>query len=62
MKNGIKKNEENQQRPYWKRMHHSFIFWVFLILMFAGITYYIMSVNFAFAPQVQEMEHMENRR
>ncbi len=40
-----------EYKPYWKRVHHSWIFWVFLFLMFASITFYIISVNFAFAPQ-----------
>jgi hypothetical protein len=37
--------------PYWKRMHHTWSFWVFVVLMLAAITYYVMSVDFAFAPQ-----------
>ena len=41
----------NEHKPYWKRIHHSWIFWVFLLLTFASITYYILSVDFAFAPQ-----------
>ncbi len=40
-----------EHKPYWKRVHHSWIFWVFLFLTFASITFYIMSVNFAFVPQ-----------
>jgi len=49
----MNENEHNQHRPYWKRIHHSWIFWVFLFLMFAGIIYYIMSVDFAFAPAIK---------
>ena len=55
------KNQESQtgqdhievqhvHKPYWKRIHHTWSFWIFMILMFAGIMYYIMSVDFAFAP------------
>jgi hypothetical protein len=51
--NKKKMNKLNHHRPYWKELHHSLIFWVFLLLMFAGITYYIVSVDFAFAPQRQ---------
>jgi hypothetical protein len=61
------KNEQNHQqeegqdyilvhhehRPYWKRMHHTWSFWIFLFLMLAGITYYIISLNFSLAPQIQ---------
>jgi len=51
-----------QHRPHWKRIHHSLIFWIFLFLMMAGILYYIMSVDFAFAPQRQIMHPSENRK
>jgi hypothetical protein len=53
--------EHNHPRPKWKRIHHSWIFWVFLLLMFAGIGYYIITVNFAFAPHEQVKQPMENR-
>ncbi len=47
-------NEHNQQhRPYWKRIHHTVGFWIFLFLMFVAIVYYIMTVDFAFAPHQQ---------
>ena len=41
---------ERNKQFRWKRVHHSWIFWIFLFLMFVGIIYYIMSVDFAFAP------------
>jgi hypothetical protein len=41
----------HDHKPYWTRIHYSWIFWVFLFLMFASIIYYIISVDFAFAPQ-----------
>lgn len=34
----------------WRRIHHSWIFWVFLVLMLGCIGYYILSVDFSFAP------------
>jgi hypothetical protein len=43
----------HEHRPYWKRMHHTWSFWIFLFLMLACITYYIVSVNFSLAPQLQ---------
>jgi len=46
-------NEQKQHRPYWKRLHHSFGFWIFLFLMLVAIIYYIMTVDFAFAPHQQ---------
>lgn len=42
----------HDRQPYWKNLHHSWIFWLFLFLMLAGIVYYIMSVDFMFAPRV----------
>lgn len=37
----------------WKRIHHSWIFLVFFILTLSAIAYYVLSVNFAFAPSKQ---------
>jgi hypothetical protein len=42
---------QKSRLPRWKRIHHSWIFWIFLILMFAAIMYYVTSVDFAFAPR-----------
>jgi len=49
-------------KPYWKRIHHTWSFWIFLFLMFVGILYYIVSVDFAFAPQQQMKQPSENSR
>jgi hypothetical protein len=43
----------------WKRFHHSWIFWVFFILTLTAIGYYIMSVDFAFAPRKQSPSQTE---
>lgn len=44
-------NENKQDhKPYWKRIHHSWIFWVFLFLMLVGIIYYVMTVDFSLVP------------
>lgn len=51
---------KREKLPHWRYIHHSWTFWIFLILMFFAIMYYVVSINFAFAPQKQ-MEHpMEN--
>jgi hypothetical protein len=42
---------KRSRQPRWKRLHHSWIFWVFLLLMFLAIMYYVTSVDFAFAPR-----------
>jgi len=46
--------------PYWKRIHHSWIFWVFVVLMLIAIIYYVMSADFAFAPRNQPKEPAGN--
>jgi hypothetical protein len=46
----LAENELSHHRPFWTGIHHSWIFWVFVALMFAGITYYVVTVDFAFAP------------
>jgi hypothetical protein len=52
----------HEHKPYWKRVHHSWIFWIFLFLMFIGIVYYIMSVDFVLVPQKQIKQPTENNR
>lgn len=57
----MSENEQNQHQdqimpqqthqPRWKRIHHTWSFWIFLFLMFVAIMYYIVSVEFAFAPR-----------
>jgi hypothetical protein len=51
----------NEHKPYWKRIHHTWSFWVFLILMFAAILYYIKSVDFSLAPHPQPNHQTENK-
>ena len=55
-------NEHNQHHSYWKRIHHSFAFWIFLFLMFVAIIYYIFTIDFAFAPHRQMKPPAENHR
>ena len=42
---------QQSQKLRWKRIHHTWSFWIFLFLMFVAIMYYITSVDFAFAPR-----------
>ncbi len=37
-------------RPYWKRAHHDWRFWVGLFFMSLAITIYVLSDNLAFLP------------
>ena len=53
---------QNHHRPYWKRIHHTWYFWVFMFLTFASIMYYIISVDFAFAPHKPMMPSSQNHR
>lgn len=53
---------QHDHGPRWKRIHHSWGFWVFLFLMFVAIMYYIVSVNFAFVPQHPVNQPSENTR
>jgi hypothetical protein len=58
-----KQNEgQHDHKPYWKRFHHSWGFWLFLFLTFVAVMYYIMSENFAFAPHNQSKQPTENNR
>lgn len=34
----------------WKTIHHSWLFWVGALLILIAIMYYIVTLNFAFAP------------
>lgn len=38
------------QRPSWKRVHHTWWFWVALFLMLAAMTIFVLSDNLAFLP------------
>jgi hypothetical protein len=44
-------NGEHQgQRPYWRRAHHDWKFWVALALMLAAMAIYVMTDNLAIRP------------
>ena len=55
-------NEHNHHSLYWKGIQPSWLFWVVLFFTFASIIYYIMSVDFAFAPQRQLEPPSENNK
>ena len=52
----------NSHRPYWKRAHHDWRFWVVVVLMFVGVIFYVMSDDFAFVPRnrVQQPHHLSS--
>lgn len=37
-------------RPYWRRAHHDWRFWIGLVLMLVAISIYVLSENLAFLP------------
>lgn len=39
------KKIRHDPKPYWKRMHHTLSFWIFLFLMLAAMVYFMMSDN-----------------
>ncbi len=40
-----------EHRPYWKRAHHDWKFWVALVLMFVAMAIYLGSIDLAYRPQ-----------
>jgi len=52
----------NGHRPYWKRAHHDWRFWVVMVLMFVGVIFYVISDDFAFVPRnrVQQPHHLSS--
>jgi hypothetical protein len=43
-------------KPYWKRIHHTWSFWIFLFLMLAAIIYYMLSDNLSLRPRIQPQQ------
>lgn len=41
---------KQDHRYSWKTIRHSWLFWVGALLILVAIMYYIVSLNFAFAP------------
>jgi hypothetical protein len=51
-------SEPTHVRPYWKRMHRSWPFWVGMILVTAAITMYVLSDNLALVPRSHPRQAM----
>ena len=41
---------KQEHKSSWKTINHSWLFWVGALLIFIAIIYYIVTLNFAFAP------------
>lgn len=44
--------DQHEHKFHWKVIHHSLIFWIFLLLMLVGIIYFVMSFGFVLNPQL----------
>jgi hypothetical protein len=42
-------------RPYWKRAHHDWRFWVAATLIFAAMAFYVLTVEFSLHPRGQSL-------
>jgi|CZKI01.1.fsa_nt_gi hypothetical protein len=42
---------ESPHRPYWKRMHRSWFFWVAAVAMLAAMVIYVLSIDLVFRPR-----------
>jgi hypothetical protein len=40
------------QKPYWKRMHHSWFFWVAAFSILLAMAIFVMTDGFAFRPRL----------
>jgi hypothetical protein len=41
------RSNEAVQRPYWRRAHHDWKFWLMVLLMIGMMVFYVLSGNFA---------------
>lgn len=57
-----KVNEYDQHRSNWKRVHHTWGFWLFFYLMVLAVTYYIITADSAFASHKQMKQPSGNSR
>jgi hypothetical protein len=44
---------DGPHRPYWRRMHRSWFFWVAAAAMLAAMVIYVTSINLAFRPRAR---------
>ena len=48
--------KHHNDKPYWKRIHQTWSFRVFLVLMLAAIIYYMLSDNLSRRPYIQPQQ------
>lgn len=44
--------DQHEHKFHRRLIHHSFIFWIFALLMLVGILYFVMSLGFFTIPQL----------
>jgi hypothetical protein len=52
-RDSVRQDVQRDQRPYWKRAHRSWVFWVGVVLTFAAIAIYVMSDDLSLLPRGQ---------
>jgi hypothetical protein len=50
----------HEHRPYWRRAHHDWRFWVGLVLMLAAMAIYVMTDDLAFVPRIHPQAQSGN--
>jgi len=43
-------NDNSDTRPYWRRAHHDWRFWIAMVLMVAAISTYVVTQDLSFRP------------
>jgi hypothetical protein len=43
----------HEHRPYWKRAHHDWRFWVALVLMLGSMLIYVMTDDLSIVPHIR---------
>ena len=46
----------HEHRPYWKRAHHDWKFWVALVLMLTAMFIYLMTDDLSFVPRLHSRQ------
>lgn len=46
----------HEPRPYWKRAHHDWKFWVGLVLMLTAMFIYVMTDDLAYVPRIHSRQ------
>ena len=56
LKSGERHKDPDVHRPYWKRAHHDWKFWVAVFLMLLGMGVYIVTLDLSVQPNLQNQK------